>query len=1226
LLYVEVHDYSVDDEIEYEQEQFDGSYKPPVVNHVDNNNELSTTDDFEDEQELKIYEEEDDAEYDQSSSVNNSSFAANPTVPLVATKKPTRQSHHGRNKIPNTDNHYERQYTCKTCSYLTNNPRAILYHRKEMHKERIPIYECAYCQYASQYSGKVERHTLLRHKIDNNTSATSANSHHQSQMQPAVKHTSTPTKNLRHEPPVEPVDDMQDPMSGSQQLTFQCDKCPCKYKRSNDLYKHLRLKHLNDNGTADPINAQPDYNNDNEDEQMGQQSEQDSFDTSVNNDKKHECPYCTFQVESERARSEYIDHINEHLCGKTYRCILCNSIYKYRGDCVVHLKRKHQKNDLIAQQYVEKFLLHEQNTLTMHDLYMKLKPKVYLDLDNDKKLFGCSYCDYKANYKGDVYKHQTRRHPSFVKNIKTLEQQQDELPTLTNTSATHLSFLYQQQQQQQQQEDSYDQEQIDIDADDQSYMINDTMGPNDNTDSNQDNFSNLYECHLCPYKAKNQAKLQFHLATHDNLKPYMCPVCKRRANFKWDIQKHLRKVHMDAESEVICLTQSEARQTIGKYIEYYGQNQRTLSTSSSSSPMTTTPSQMFHGSSKHSFMPTKHSIRERKYKCSMCNRTSKWQWDIRKHLRTVHKDTSNTGDVIVLDDKDILFGRHNYQHHYQQQPLHKTELAPHLSKPMAMANNQQQHLVKPSQPAKHINLMSIGSDATGNKKFKCTLCPYRSNWKADLFRHIRKRHFISQPTIENVIILTPDEAACTINDYETTHGIYIRKRSRCVDDYSTMATTTNNNKRQCFDTGKTNGNHKEDIDCSKRQQLPLSPPQSTTSNTTTTTTSMASITHKKLSVDEEDIDDPIDAGSIENNGSLRAVPVQDTVKTFQCLKCFYKTIRKADLMRHLKVRHSLHPSLLSKYMKISFDNKMATKAYGKFSVLPIGSNDNGTSHNGYYKKANGAVMTNKNYYKCNICSYKSEWRYSVKKHIISQHWQIQHANVVKCNFKNIDEFNSINSSSGYNSKTANMGAQNGKHQSSTDSNQLILPNGKSYTSAFVLTSSASNHPNSHLDTSTNLNASDSSDMNCTKKKMYFCESCPYKTNNYCNLKQHLLQHRPEAGIAKCRYCPYYVSMSRLLKQHEILHLEYEPRNSSFIGSGESPAMSNGNNFDENEDDVESGIENDSNQVDHDHEQTTKSSVSTLSPTSSLSTKKSNKSSDCDGMCPLDEVCRDFIVN
>jgi hypothetical protein len=72
--------------------------------------------------------------------------------------------------VINSDNHYERQYTCKRCGFFTNNPRAVLYHRKEFHFEKINVHECIYCQYASQYSGKVERHTLLRHKIDiNNT-------------------------------------------------------------------------------------------------------------------------------------------------------------------------------------------------------------------------------------------------------------------------------------------------------------------------------------------------------------------------------------------------------------------------------------------------------------------------------------------------------------------------------------------------------------------------------------------------------------------------------------------------------------------------------------------------------------------------------------------------------------------------------------------------------------------------------------------------------------------------------------------------------------------------------------------------------------------------------------------------------------------------------------------------------------------------------------------------
>jgi hypothetical protein len=71
--------------------------------------------------------------------------------------------------VVNSDNHYERQYACKRCDFFTNNPRALLYHRKDAHQEKINVHECSFCQYASQYSGKVERHTLLRHKIDINS-------------------------------------------------------------------------------------------------------------------------------------------------------------------------------------------------------------------------------------------------------------------------------------------------------------------------------------------------------------------------------------------------------------------------------------------------------------------------------------------------------------------------------------------------------------------------------------------------------------------------------------------------------------------------------------------------------------------------------------------------------------------------------------------------------------------------------------------------------------------------------------------------------------------------------------------------------------------------------------------------------------------------------------------------------------------------------------------------
>lgn len=75
-----------------------------------------------------------------------------------------------------------------------------------------------------------------------------------------------------------------------------------------------------------------------------------------------QCPYCTYTANlsgagANDAKADYLVHVKDHLCGKAFRCVLCNSVYKYRGDCVVHLKRKHQKADMIAHSYVDKFNL-----------------------------------------------------------------------------------------------------------------------------------------------------------------------------------------------------------------------------------------------------------------------------------------------------------------------------------------------------------------------------------------------------------------------------------------------------------------------------------------------------------------------------------------------------------------------------------------------------------------------------------------------------------------------------------------------------------------------------------------------------------------------------------------------------------------------------------------------------------------------------------------------------
>jgi hypothetical protein len=59
----------------------------------------------------------------------------------------------------------KRNYTCNHCSFYTQNPRTYLYHLKDEHKERIRVYECPKCVYASKHSQKLQRHIHMVHVV-----------------------------------------------------------------------------------------------------------------------------------------------------------------------------------------------------------------------------------------------------------------------------------------------------------------------------------------------------------------------------------------------------------------------------------------------------------------------------------------------------------------------------------------------------------------------------------------------------------------------------------------------------------------------------------------------------------------------------------------------------------------------------------------------------------------------------------------------------------------------------------------------------------------------------------------------------------------------------------------------------------------------------------------------------------------------------------------------------
>ncbi|CAH1133376.1 unnamed protein product [Ceutorhynchus assimilis] len=56
-----------------------------------------------------------------------------------------------------------RNYTCTSCDFFTQNPRIYLYHLRDVHRQKIKVYECPNCLYASKHFQKLLRHSRMVH-------------------------------------------------------------------------------------------------------------------------------------------------------------------------------------------------------------------------------------------------------------------------------------------------------------------------------------------------------------------------------------------------------------------------------------------------------------------------------------------------------------------------------------------------------------------------------------------------------------------------------------------------------------------------------------------------------------------------------------------------------------------------------------------------------------------------------------------------------------------------------------------------------------------------------------------------------------------------------------------------------------------------------------------------------------------------------------------------------
>ena len=61
-------------------------------------------------------------------------------------------------------------------------------------------------------------------------------------------------------------------------------------------------------------------------------------------------------------------------------------------------------------------------------------------------------------------------------------------------------------------------------------------------------------------------KMAHHQASHADLKIVKCGACGKRANWKWDIRKHIAYKH-NGEADVVELNLDEARASLTSYLD-----------------------------------------------------------------------------------------------------------------------------------------------------------------------------------------------------------------------------------------------------------------------------------------------------------------------------------------------------------------------------------------------------------------------------------------------------------------------------------------------------------------------------------------------------------------------------------------------------------------------------------------------------------------------------------
>ncbi|CAF0852979.1 unnamed protein product [Didymodactylos carnosus] len=662
-----------------------------------------------------------------------------------------------------------------------------------------------------------------------------------------------------------------------------CPICQSTYRRIGHLRRHMERKHNIETLTAnsnDLRQQQMTYDTNQIKEQSlnmttdppstCQTSPPSGSDSLLINDSITECPYCEYKTND---IEQFKLHIAAHIRDKNYRCLLCNRLYKYRGDCSFHIRRKHHRYSTNSNDYIQRFLFDTADDETNNNnnnnningtansngndaIGIKDSSANDNDLSMPSRYFGCPYCDYTSNYGGDVRKHQARKHPNFESKVTKIIRQEQQQQNIDLNG--HESDC--------QQCGSNDDErfqQREIGQQKEEMISNETVHSKGNHKIKKRVAPELFVQSMD--QIIQQTKLPL-LSNYAPVRVFQCSCCHQQGTYKWVVERHIRAKHPDMPDVKVIELPAELAVKLQRI----------------------TPSL-------------------KRFRCSLCPLQSKHTWVIIRHIKHFHTlQTATVLDILPENDTSSInpkttkeqFSYMNEE--YSDEKVVKqyntesnsssvsstctdTELKRHLTSSTSNLmkinslenelnglkkewnddmNDEEEESDSGCFPIKDNSTMKLEqTNFSATYTHQCSLCEYQSNLLSKVQQHLQEQH--GNQTGGHVL------THCTSTNYES-------KEIRPYQQSKTSAKKSIYTKNDIM------------ITTAKGITRSLSP--------------SSALAKAKFS---PAVEEALLSLQGSKSSGLYVVQPKFGIKRLKCRHCFYRSNWKTDMIRHVRIRHNM---------------------------------------------------------------------------------------------------------------------------------------------------------------------------------------------------------------------------------------------------------------------------------------------------------------------------------